>query len=108
MATDMTCKAINQAGIPCERVNKNYEGRPNILDLITNGEIQMIVNTPMGKGARHDDSYLRKAAIKAKIPYVTTAAAGLAAAEGISHLKRKGKGLILPLQEWHAMIRDKD
>ena len=49
-----------------------------------------------------------KAAIKAKIPYVTTAAAGLAAAEGISHLKRKGKGLILPLQEWHAMIRDID
>ena len=108
LATDQTCKAIAQAGIPCERVNKNYEGRPNILDLITNGEIQMIVNTPMGKGARHDDSYLRKAAIKAKIPYVTTTAAGLAAAEGISHLKRKGKGLILPLQEWHAMIRDID
>ena len=108
LATDQTCKAIAQAGIPCERVNKNYEGRPNILDLITNGEIQMVVNTPMGKGARHDDSYLRKAAIKAKIPYVTTTAAGLAAAEGISHLKRRGKGLILPLQEWHAMIRDKD
>ena len=108
LATEMTCKAITQAGIPAERVNKNYEGRPNILDLITNGQIQMIVNTPVGKGARHDDSYLRKAAIKAKIPYVTTTAAGLAAAEGISHLNRKGSGLILPLQEWHSMIRDKD
>ena len=107
-AADTITSILAQAGIPCERVNKNYEGRPNILDLITNGEIQMVVNTPMGKGARHDDSYLRKAAIKAKIPYVTTTAAGLAAAEGISHLKRKGKGLILPLQEWHAMIRDKD
>ena len=51
---------------------------------------------------------LRKAAIKAKIPYFTTTAAGRAAAEGVSHLKRKGNGLILPLQEWHAMIRDQD
>ena len=108
LATGNTCKVISSAEIPVERVNKRSEGRPNILDLITNGQIQMIVNTPQGKGARNDDSYLRKAAIKAKIPYVTTAAAGLAAAEGISHLKRKGKGLILPLQEWHAMIRDKD
>ena len=108
VATEHTCQAIAQAGIPVQRVNKNYEGRPNILDMITNGQIQMVINTPLGKGAYHDDSYLRKAAIKAKIPYFTTTAAGRAAAEGVSHLKRKGNGLILPLQEWHAMIRDQD
>jgi carbamoyl-phosphate synthase large subunit len=107
-ATNHTAELLNSLGIPAEHVLKVWEGRPNILDMITNGRFDIIVNSPSGSESRHDDSYIRKAAIKAKIPYVTTAAAGLAAAEGISHLKRKGKGLILPLQEWHAMIRDKD
>mgnify|MGYP002508582733 CR=1 FL=1 len=54
---------ITEAGIPAERVKKLYEGRPNILDLITNGDISLIINSPIGKESMHDDSYLRKAAI---------------------------------------------
>ena len=81
---EMTCKAITQpAFLPS--VNKNYEGRPNILTSSPTAR-SMIVNT-RGKGARHDDSYPRKAAIKAKIPYVTTRRP---CCQGISHLNRKG------------------
>ena len=72
VATGETCRLIQEAGIPAERVNKLYEGRPNILDMITNGQIDLIINSPAGKESVHDDSYLRKAAIKAKIPYMTT------------------------------------
>ena len=64
IATGNTCKAIQAAGIEAERINKLYEGRPNILDAITNGEIDLIINTPVDKTSVHDDSYLRKAAIK--------------------------------------------
>ena len=64
LATGTTCDLITEAGIPAERVKKLYEGRPNILDLITNGDISLIINSPIGKESMHDDSYLRKAAIK--------------------------------------------
>ncbi|MCI5826699.1 MAG: carbamoyl-phosphate synthase large subunit, partial [Lachnospiraceae bacterium] len=75
LATGHTYEIITDAGIPATLVKKLYEGRPNILDMITNGDIDLIVNSPVGKDSVHDDSYLRKAAIKAKIPYVTTIAA---------------------------------
>ena len=80
LATENTCKLIKEAGIEAEKVNKLSEGRPNILDLITNGNIDIIVNSPVGKDSVNDDSYLRKGAIKAKIPYYTTIAAAKAAA----------------------------
>ena len=83
VATGTTCDTINAAGIEAEKVLKLYEGRPNILDLMTNGDIDLIVNSPAGKESVHDDSYLRKAAIKNRIPYITTVAAARAAAEGI-------------------------
>ncbi len=67
LATGTTCDLITEAGIPAERVKKLYEGRPNILDLITNGDISLIINSPIGKESMHDDSYLRKAAIKEKV-----------------------------------------
>ena len=86
MATGTTYELIRQAGIEAEKVKKLYEGRPNILDMITNGKIQLIVNTPVGKESIHDDSYLRKAAIKAKIPYITTMAAAKATAKGIKYV----------------------
>ncbi|MBQ7678934.1 MAG: carbamoyl phosphate synthase large subunit, partial [Butyrivibrio sp.] len=106
LATGRTCEAIQTAGIPVTKALKNYEGRPNVQDLITNGEIQLIINTPIGKGADHDDSYLRKSAIKARIPYITTMAAAVAAAEGIRQVRETpaANAEILSLQEWHELL----
>ena len=105
MATGTTCDLIVEAGIPAEKVKKLYEGRPNILDLITNGDIQLIVNTPAGKDSVNDDSYLRKAAIKARIPYITTVAAAAAAADGIRHVRKHGRSDVKALQTWHESIK---
>ncbi len=104
-ATGRTYELITEAGIPAVKIMKNYEGgRPNVEDVIKNGEVQLIINTPIGRGAEHDDGYLRKAAIKARIPYITTVAAGKAAAEGIHEVKEKGCGNINSLQEYHAKL----
>ncbi len=107
LATGGTYDLIRQAGIPAERVKKLQEGRPNILDLITNGTIQMIINSPSGKDSAQDDSYLRKAAIKAKIPYCTTMAAARAAAKGILYVKSHAQEEVKSLQELHGEIREK-
>ncbi len=107
IATENTCNLIREAGIEAERVNKLYEGRPNILDLITNGKIQLVVNSPVGKESMHDDSYLRKAAIKAKIPYMTTIAAARATAKGIKYVKEHGNGEVKSIQELHSEISSK-
>ena len=108
VATGNTYELIHQAGIPATRVNKLYEGRPNILDMITNGKIQLIVNSPVGKDSVHDDSYLRKAAIKGKIPYMTTIAAAKATASGIHYVKQHGQGDVHSLQALHSEIHDKE
>ena len=76
----------------------------DILDLIINGRIDLIVNTPEGETGHHDDSYLRKGAIRAGVPYITTVTAARAAAEGIHQMLRSGDSGILPLQEWHEKI----
>ncbi|MCI8887540.1 MAG: carbamoyl-phosphate synthase large subunit [Hungatella sp.] len=107
IATGGTYNLIHEAGIAAERVNKLYEGRPNILDMITNGKIQLIINSPSGKESRHDDSYLRKAAIKAKIPYMTTMAAAKATAKGIRYVKNHSQGEVKSLQQLHSEIHDK-
>lgn len=107
VATGTTYDLITEAGIPAEKVKKLYEGRPNILDMITNGKIDLIVNSPVGKDSIHDDSYLRKAAIKAKIPYMTTIAASKATAKGIAYIKAHGNESIKSLQELHSEIHDK-
>ena len=107
IATGNTYELITAAGIPAEKVNKLYEGRPNILDLITNGKIDLIVNSPVGKDSVHDDSYLRKAAIKAKIPYMTTIAAARATASGIQYVKTHGDSDVKSLQTLHGEIKDK-
>lgn len=104
LATGKTYETICEAGIPAEKVLKLYEGRPNISDLITNGKIDLIINSPVGKEDYHDDSYLRKAAIKARIPYITTMAAAMAAAEGIHQILESGDGEIKSLQAWHQEI----
>ena len=104
IATEGTAKLISEAGIPVEKVNKIYEGQPNIEDWIINGKIQLIVNTPAGKTAAHDDSYLRKGAIKHRVTYITTMVAAKAAAEGINQMNKHGNSEVLSLQEWHALI----
>lgn len=106
LATGKTFELIQAQGIPVKRINKLYEGRPNILDAITNGEIQLIVNSPVGKKSIHDDSYLRKNAIKVRIPYMTTMAAAFASAQGIKQMKQKGDGELRSLQEWHRLIEE--
>ncbi len=107
VATGTTCDIINEAGIPAEKVKKLFEGRPNVLDRITNGDFQLIINSPIGKESINDDSYLRKAAIKAKIPYMTTIAAAKATADGIHYVKTHGNGEIKSLQQLHSEIYDK-
>jgi carbamoyl-phosphate synthase large subunit len=107
VATGNTCDLITAAGIPAKKVKKLYEGRPNILDMITNGEIDLIVNSPVGKDSIHDDSYLRKAAVKGKVPYITTIAGALASAKGIRYIKKHGSSPVKSLQELHSEIHDK-
>ncbi|OGV64648.1 MAG: carbamoyl phosphate synthase large subunit [Lentisphaerae bacterium RIFOXYB12_FULL_65_16] len=100
-ATDGTHKYLAEHGIASDLIAKLDEGRPNVLDAIMNGEVQLVINTPIGKEGRHDDSYIRKAAIRRKLPYVTTIAAAAASVQGIA-AARKGRGAVKSLQAYHA------
>jgi carbamoyl-phosphate synthase large subunit len=102
-ATNGTHRFLAECGIASEHILKRHEGRPNIVDAITNKEIQLVINTPSGKLSIYDDSYIRKTAIKFKIPYITTLAAAMAAAKGIAAY-RHGKESVRSLQEYHADI----
>ena len=104
-ATGKTYELIREANIPCEKVKKQYEGRPNLLDLIANDEIDMVINSPVGDDSEYDDSYLRKAVIKAKIPYMTTVAAAMATVEGILDAQNGGLGEVNSIQDLHASIK---
>ena len=103
-ATAGTHAFLTEQGVEAELIKKLHEGRPNIADAIMNGEIQLVVNTPVGKLSQHDDSYIRKSAIKYKVPYITTLSAAMAAAEGIA-ARRSGKGDVRSLQEYHAAMK---
>ncbi|OPX92454.1 MAG: Carbamoyl-phosphate synthase large chain [Syntrophorhabdus sp. PtaU1.Bin002] len=106
LATDDTHKFLVSSGVDSTFIKKVHEGRPNIVDAIHNKEINLIINTPIGKNSKYDDSYIRKAAIKYKIPYITTAAAAQAAAEGIkAYLQDKGGMEVRSLQAYHKDIR---
>lgn len=107
LATKGTQKILTDAGILSEFVYKLNEGRPNINDLITNGQVDLIINTPAGADETQEDSYLRKAAIKKKVSYITTIAAAKAAASGIKSMGRPGCGVMKSLQELHAEITEK-
>ena len=102
-ATEGTHQFFAEHGIASEIIQKMHEGRPNIVDGIKNKEIDLIINTPSGRLSKHDDSYIRKAAIKYKLPYITTTAAGLAAAKGIAAF-RQGHGSVRSLQSYHKGI----
>jgi carbamoyl-phosphate synthase large subunit len=103
-ATEGTQAYLSGNGVPAERILKLQEGRPNIVDAIKSGEIQMVINTPIGKLGTTDDSYIRKAAIKHKVAYVTTLAAARAAAKGIAAFREK-KTDVKSLQSYHADIK---
>ena len=107
VATGGTYDLLSTAGLEVEKVKKVSEGRPNVADLITNGDIQLIINTPIGKDSMTKDAYLRKAAIKAKVPYMTTIAAAKATAEGIHYVKHNEGSELKSLQELHSEIHDK-
>ncbi|MDO5566872.1 MAG: ATP-grasp domain-containing protein, partial [Planctomycetia bacterium] len=102
LATAGTYKDLQAAGIPCERILKVHEGRPNILDAMKNGDIQLVVNTPAGKRSQYDDSYIRKTAIRLRIPYMTTLAAAVAAVQGIEAI-RKDPETVMSLQDYHHL-----
>lgn len=105
MATGKTYETIRDAGFDVVKINKMYEGRPNIYDVITNREVQLVINTPIGNDSEYDDSYVRKAAIKAKIPYMTTMAAAKAAAKGIQVVKQHQNRKVQSLQSLHQMVK---
>ena len=105
IATAGTRSFLNDAGIPAEGIKRLHEGRPNTRDIITNGKVDLIINSPIGKESVHDDSYLRKAAIKSRTPYITTVAAARATAEGIRYVKTHKTGEIQSVQKLHALIR---
>jgi len=103
-ATTGTYEVLKSYGVTAETILKEHEGRPNITDAIKNKEIQLVINTPAGKMSRYDDSYIRKAAIKYKVPYITTLTAAIAAAKGIAAY-REGKSDVRSLQSYHADIK---
>ena len=106
VATGTTYELLVKNGIDCKRINKMQEGRPNIVDEVMNGNIQLIINTPATKEEKiFDDSYIRKTAIKAKVPYMTTMAAANATADGIYTVIKEGEIGVMSLQEIHACIK---
>ncbi len=104
LATEGTRKFLKKHDLEAGLALKLREGRPNILDAVKNGEIQLIVNTPAGKLGISDDSYIRKAAVQHRIPYITTAAAALAAAKGIAAARSESQTPVKSLQEYHAEL----
>ena len=105
VATGGTYDLLTKNGVSATRVNKLSEGRPNVTDMITNGKIDMIINTPNDKQSATDDSYIRKAAIKGKIAYMTTIAAAKASVSGIKAAKANSKLGVKSLQAFHAEIK---
>ena len=106
VATGSTYELLIANGIQADRVNKMQEGRPNIVDEVMNGNIQLIINTPAADEEKiFDDSYIRKTAIKAKVPYFTTMAAAKATAEGICTVVKEGEIGVMSLQEIHKAIQ---
>jgi len=104
LATGGTQEFLLAYNVPAASILKAHEGRPNIVDAIKNGEIALVINTPAGRLSKTDDSYIRKAAIKYKVPYITTIAAAVAAAKGIAAFL-KGHGRAKTLQDYHRDIR---
>ncbi len=104
LTTEGTQRFLAKNGIASERVLKLQEGRPHIVDIIKNRKINLVINTPSGESGQNDDSYIRKAAIRFKVPYITTTAAAIAAVRGIA-ASGKGPEQVKALQDYHREIR---
>jgi carbamoyl-phosphate synthase large subunit len=104
MATRGTHAFLKEHGIETEAIHKLGFGRPDLIDAIKNGDIQLLVNTPSGRRSSQDSSEVRKSAIKFKIPYISTTAAAIAAAKGIA-ARREGRPKVRSLQAYHAGIK---
>ena len=102
VATEGTQKYLSGNGVDCSSILKINKGRPNIVDAIKNGDIDLVINSPIGKRGTTDDSYIRKTAIKHKIPYITTMAAAKAAAKGIAAFRKEGTKVV-SLQQYHSL-----
>jgi len=102
LATDGTARYLNARGIPAERVLKVYEGRPNPADLIVSGEVQLLINTPLGKLTQRDDYFIRRTALQHRVPYTTTMSAASAACDAVLALRSR-RGTVRSLQEWHQL-----
>jgi carbamoyl-phosphate synthase large subunit len=102
-ATGGTARHLRGRGIPVETVLKIHEGRPNGIDMMLNGEVQLLINTPLGKESQRDDYTMRQAAIANHVAYTTTLSAANAACDAILSLRSRAPS-VLSLQEWHARI----
>jgi carbamoyl-phosphate synthase large subunit len=100
LATEGTQRYLRARGVPAERVAKVHEGRPNAIDLLVSGEIQLLINTPLGKFTQQDDYAIRRAALVHRVPYTTTMSAASAACDAIIALRSR-RGSVRSLQEWH-------
>jgi carbamoyl-phosphate synthase large subunit len=104
MATGGTAKFLRGRGIASQRVMKVHEGRPHGIDMIVNGEVQVLINTPLGKHSQHDDYTMRQAAVAHHVPYFTTLSAASAACDAILALRFRPPS-VRSLQEWHELLR---
>jgi carbamoyl-phosphate synthase large subunit len=103
VATEGTARHLASVGVPSERVFKVSEGRPHAIDLMLNGEIQLLINTPMGKASQRDDYTLRQAAVSNRVPYTTTLSGASAACDAILAFKEQPRS-VKSLQEWQEML----
>jgi carbamoyl-phosphate synthase large subunit len=104
LATSGTHACLSEHGVESKKVLKIHEGRPHIVDYVKNKMVDIIINTPVGKKARYDDSYIRKSAVRYNVPYFTTVSGAAAAAVGIEAIKDQ-KVFFEPIQTYHAAVR---
>jgi carbamoyl-phosphate synthase large subunit len=104
-ATSGTASYLRERGVPVTTVKKIHEGRPNCEDALVSGEVQLLINTPLGKLTQRDDVSLRRAALLHRIPYTTTISAASAACDAILARKMR-KGSVRSLQDWHELARE--
>ncbi|HMU60677.1 MAG TPA: carbamoyl-phosphate synthase large subunit [Gemmatimonadales bacterium] len=105
VATEGTGRYLRSRGIPAGRVLKVHEGRPNAIDLILSGDVQLLINTPLGKLTQQDDYLIRRAALQHRTPYTTTLSAASAACDAVIALRSRAR-TVCSLQEWHALARE--
>ena len=105
IATEGTARYLRARGVPAEKVLKVYEGRPNAVDLIVSGQVQLLINTPLGKLTQEDDYAMRRAALQHRVPYTTTMSAASAACDAIIALRSRA-GEVRSLQEWYELARE--